>query len=162
LVEVDGSGGGVKETSVEVLTQCSGKRSVDKFCSGHGGAIGKSDDDVVAVAARYFGEIIESDVNHGAVFRAQFATATLDSFPACLWQCCGGGLARGGGGVEGPLKIGYAPLGIGYREGSQGIFWTTYTHAPLFRFSYGQFFYPFDAISIDFFIATLVRDEFCA
>src|SRR5699024_4813783 len=81
LVEIDGSGGGVKETSVEVLAQCSGKRGVDKFCPGHGGAIGEADDDLVAVAARYFREIIESDGNHGAVFRAQYATATLDSFP---------------------------------------------------------------------------------
>src|SRR5699024_6763247 len=69
LVKVDRSGGGVKESDVEFVAECAFHCGVDEFGAGHSGAVGESDNDVLAFAAGDFRVILEPDSNHGAVCR---------------------------------------------------------------------------------------------
>src|SRR5699024_9379692 len=75
LVEIHRAGGGMEKPDVELVTQATFHRSVDEFSAGHGRAVGKSNNDIVAATAGDFREIVETNSNHGAVFRADKPSA---------------------------------------------------------------------------------------
>ena len=115
LVKIDRASGRMEEPDVEFVAQSTFHRSVDELGASHGCTVGKADDDVIAFAARYFREIVETNSNHGAVFGLDETSAVaFEKFPERLEQCFRAWLVGvGNGGIESFLEVGDAALGIG-------------------------------------------------
>src|SRR5699024_3195353 len=82
LIKIHGTGGGMKEPNVELVTKGAGHRSVNELSTSHGRAIRKRHDDFLAATAGDFCEIVETNSNHGAVLGADEAVAvSFDEVP---------------------------------------------------------------------------------
>jgi hypothetical protein len=65
------------------------------------------------------------------------------------------------GRVEGLFQISNASLGIGNANGAHPVYCAADAYARLFGFVAAFFGHALFAMLIDFFVASLIRDEFC-